>query len=474
MAEPATDTSTAAAAPIARTIGEFAAGLVWADVPAQVRERAKLSILDALGIAVAANRYGFAETIRSGLAGLAALDGSSGTCRVIGCGDKLPLRDAVLINGALIHGLDYDDTHMASVVHATAAALPTALTVAEAVDADGEELLAAYLAAAELAIRIGLAANYGFHETGLHATGIAAHFAGAVAAGRLFGLDAAALAAAQGITGSTAMASQEFVADGAWNKRFHPGWGGVAGITAAKLAEAGFIAPSLPYEGRFGLYHSLVSSEDADLKLELMTDGLGRHWEAEHSAIKPFPTCHFTHAAADCALYLAAEHDIDPAKIASIEVALPDGTIPVIAEPRAAKLRPVSDYDAKFSVQFIVAAALHRRRFGLAELDPDCLADPAILATARKVRHRVDPDSTFPAAYSGGVAITLENGETVRRYEAVNRGAGARALSAAEIEAKFMENAGLMMGEAEARAIRDKVMALESGSARDLMSALTP
>jgi 2-methylcitrate dehydratase PrpD len=361
---------------------------------------------------------------------------------------------------------------MASVVHATAVSLPVALCVGQAVDADGRAVLAAYLAASEVAIRIGLTANFAFHDRGLHATGVAGHFSSAVAAGRLFGLDAKAIAAAQGIAGSTAMASQEFVADGAWNKRFHPGWAGVAGVTAAKLAQNGFVAPGLPYEGRFGLFASLLGPGEAAYDIAQMTAGLGAEWQTAQSAIKPFPTCHFTHAPADCALALAHEHDIRPDQIERISVSIPEGTIPVIAEPRDAKCRPVSDYDAKFSVQFIVAAALHRRRFGLAELDADCLNDPDILATAAKVTYAADPRSLFPKAYSGGVSITLKSGETLMRYDPVNRGAGERALSEDDVVEKFTGNARLVADAKKAEAVREAVMDLENGTARSLLAQL--
>jgi len=457
---------------IAASIGEFAHDLDWDQVPADVRHRAKLLILDALGIAMAANRYPFASVIGAGLAGLAALDGVEGKFHVIGSSAKLPLRDAIVANGALIHGLDFDDTHMASVVHATAVSLPVALSVGQAVDADGRAVLSAYLAASEVAIRIGLTANFGFHDRGLHATGVAGHFSSAVAAGRLFGLDAAAIATAQGIAGSTAMASQEFVADGAWNKRFHPGWAGVAGVTAAKLAQGGFVAPGLPYEGRFGLFQSLLGSHGAAYDIGQMTAGLGSQWQTAQSAVKPFPTCHFTHAPADCALALIREHGFQPSQIERIMVSIPEGTIPVIAEPRDAKCHPVSDYDAKFSVQFIVAAALHRGRFGLAELDQDCLNDPEILATAAKVGHAADPDSLFPKAYSGGVTITLKSGETLMRYDQVNRGAGDRALSEDDVVEKFLGNAHLVADAKKAKAVRKAVMDLENRTARSLLSDL--
>jgi 2-methylcitrate dehydratase PrpD len=461
---------------IAAAIGAFAAALKWDAAPDSVRHRAKLLILDAFGIAIAANRYPFASAIRTGLSDLAALDGSGGAdggFHVIGSKDKLPLRDAIIANGALVHGLDFDDTHMASVIHATAVSLPVALSVGEAMNANGAAVLSAYLTASEVAIRIGLTANFGFHKHGLHATGVAGHFSSAVAAGKLFGLNGDAIAAAQGIVGSTAMASQEFVADGAWNKRFHPGWAGVAGVTAAKLAQNGFVAPKRPYEGRYGIFESLLGSHQTTFDIGQMTAGLGVDWHTEQSAIKPFPTCHFTHAPADCALILAREHDISPEQIDHIEVRIPADVAPVIAEPRDAKLCPVSDYDAKFSVQFIVAAALHRRRFGLLELDEACLKNPEILKTASKVRHIPDPESTFPKAYSGGVTITLKSGERLMRYEPVNRGAGDRALREEDVVEKFIGNVHLVINEERAEEILKRILNMENESARSLMRTLS-
>src|SRR5271166_747565 len=111
----------------ARTLAEFACGLTFEHIPAAVLERAKLLILDALGCGIASNAYGFSDAV---LAGATAL-GGVGRCSVIGRANRLPVRDAALVNGMLIHGLDFDDTHLASIIHATAACLPTALTFGE-------------------------------------------------------------------------------------------------------------------------------------------------------------------------------------------------------------------------------------------------------------------------------------------------------------------------------------------------------
>src|SRR6202035_3814441 len=135
------------------------------------------------------------------LAGATAL-GGVGRCSVIGRANRLPVRDAALVNGMLIHGLDFDDTHLTSIIHATAACLPTALTFGEEMNVDGRVLLVAYAAGMETAIRVGAAAKGGFHHTGFHATGVVAHFSASVVAARLLNLPSEAIVAAQGIAAS--------------------------------------------------------------------------------------------------------------------------------------------------------------------------------------------------------------------------------------------------------------------------------
>ena len=457
----------AAGPSISQALGGFASGLAFEDVPEAVRERAKYLILDAVGIAYAAGQEPFADRF---LAGLQGLD-ETGNSSIIGMDAKLPVRDAAIMNGALVHGLDFDDTHMSSVVHATAACLPTALVVAEKNDASGRELLTAYLAGMETAIRLGLAANFGFHHRGLHATGIVGHFSSAVIAAKLMGLDAQGITTAQGIAGSTAMASQQFVEDGAWNKRLHPGWAAAAGITAASLARGGFVAPTQPYEGRFGLYRNLCDDVDA-IDFGCITDALGERWETVASAIKPFPTCHFTHAAADAALALRKQHGIAADEIVAIRALIPADTIPVIAEPVANKLRPTSDYDAKFSTQFIVAACFVRGKFGLAELAPEALCDPDILALAEKVKCEPDPDADFPRVYPGALVVSTKDGREYIHHERVNRGAADRALSESEIADKFMANATLAVDSERAETIRAAILGLENLTGIELAACL--
>jgi 2-methylcitrate dehydratase PrpD len=453
---------------VAEKIAQYVAGFSYDDIPERTRERAKLLVLDAVGIALASTQYDFAHRI---LTGLNALD-EGGSSSLIGLPGTLALRDAVLMNGALVHGLDYDDTHIRAIVHATGSAFPCALGVAEATGATGNALLAAYVLGIETATRIADAAGGRFHDFGFHPTGLVAHFSCALQAGWLYGLTPRQLVMAQGLAGSTAAGSQEFLEEGAWNKRVHPGWAGGAGITAAQLARAGFKGPTKPYEGRFGLFKSHLHEVEASANYAAIYSTLGETWELHDVAVKPYPICHLIHACADSALILRDEHSIAPADVERVVALVPQPTLHIIAEPAANKVRPANEYDAKFSTQFVVATCLVKGRFGLAELLDDTLRDAQILALAGKVECAADPDAAYPQYFSGGVEIHMRDGRTYRHHEQVNRGAGDRALSASDIEQKYFDNASLAVSRSRAERICEAVLTLELRPAAELARLL--
>lgn len=450
-----------------RALAEFAAGLRYDDIPPGVRELAKLLILDALGCGLAATGYEFAKAT---LAGAHAL-GGDGPCAVIGSATRLPLRDAALVNGVLLHGLDFDDSNFLAIVHPTVACLPAALGVGQIRGTGGRDMLTAYVAGMETAIRVGAAARGIFHHIGYHATGLVAHFASAIVAGKLMGLDADALVRAQGITASTSAAVQVFLEEGAWTKRLHPAWGAVAGITAAALAQHGFFGPTRAYEGRFGFFETHAQAHLHEVDYSKMTDGLGSEWTLLETAVKPYPACHFAHGCAEAAILLHRRLGMKQQDIARVVTAIPKDTLPIIAEPAERKRVPANDYDAKFSAQFITAACLLRGRFGLAELTPEALRDPDILALAAKVECVADPDTAFPTYNSGGVTVTTISGETHREYLRVNLGMGDRAMPADEIVAKYRASAALALPAAKVERLEDLILALEDTPVDTLAAA---
>jgi 2-methylcitrate dehydratase PrpD len=200
-------------------------------------------------------------------------------------------------------------------------------------------------------------------------------------------------------------------------------------------------------------------ADQADLSLA--TAGLGETWELMQTAIKPYPACHFTHACIDAALALRKQ-GVTPSQIQKIEVRVPAGTHKVICVPEANKLKPANSYDAQFSVQWLTAAAFVRGRLGLAELEPEEIVDPAIVALTQKVRFADYPDSPFPKAYSGEVIVTLDDGRTLSHREHINRGAAERPLANAEIVEKFRANAATACDPTKVARMEQAMLGLET------------
>ena len=456
--------------PLSDQYARFGLSLQLRDVPRAVQTRAKHLILDAVGIALASRGYPYADV---SLAAFSEFGG--GASPVIGYGRRLGLRDAAMMNGVLIHGLDFDDTHSRGVIHSTTSALPCVLALADRDGLSGAELLAAYIVAMEVSTRVASAAQGGFHDAGFHPTGLVGAFGCAVAAARLLQLDEARVAHAQGIVLSLAAGSLEFLEDGAWTKRAHPGFAAASGITAATLAKHGFTGPRSAYEGRFGLYASHLGKPLADAGRQLATDGLGSNWQIDEVAIKPLPACHFTHAVADAAIALHREQRFSAQALDTISrvvARVPRGTVEIVCEPLDAKRKPVTAYDAQFSVPYIVATALLKGRFTLDELEPAALADPAVLALAARVDYEIDPDTTFPRHYTGEVVLERRDGTRVAHREAINRGCADRPVSNDDIVTKFHANAQRSVSRNAAEHIAQAVLQLDEQPARVLADTL--
>jgi 2-methylcitrate dehydratase PrpD len=454
---------------ISETLARFAHDLTPAAIPPEVRERARHLMLDATGIALASGRYDFAHKAMTAITGL----GGEGSVPVIGMPTRLPPRDAALLNGILVHGLDFDDTHTGGVIHATASVWPTVMAAAYTRGASGADLVTAYVAGVETATRLASVGSGPFHQIGFHPTGLIGVFGCTLAAGTLMGLAPQALTMAQGIALSMAAGSLEFLEDGAWTKRMHPGWAAQSAITAAALAHQGFVGPSRAYEGRFGLFKAYLQDGIEPERWSRATAGLGQVWETMAVAVKPLPACHFTHACSDAAIALIRQHNFAIGDIERIRALVPAEVVKTVCEPVANKRRPANAYDAQFSIPYLVAASLVRGRFTLAELEPEVLADERILTLCDRVDYEVDPSSTFPRHYTGEVEIALKDGRKLTHREAMNRGCADRPLSNGEIVDKFAGNARMRLSARQADEVREAVLGLETAAdARPLIDRI--
>jgi len=438
---------------ISQTLARFATHLKWEQIPAPVRERAKLLLIDAIGVAFASTPFDFAQRALAALKQL-----GTGDSDVIGISEKLSLRDAAMLNGMLIHGLDYDDTYLPGSVHLTASCVPAVLGVAAANGASGEELLIALALGMETAARLGFAGRGGFLRAGFHATSVCGTFGATIAAGRLMKLDAAQLTLAQGAALSMASGTMQPMQDGSWTKRMHPGWAAVSGITAATLAREGYIGPSEAYEGRFGLFTTFLGTHAKDADVSSVVDDLGGHWEFPRASLKLFPACHQSHAFFNAAIGIAREHDIDAGDIDSIRVRVGEHAVALVCEPLAAKRKPDSSYAAQFSLPYGVACCLTRGRFGLTELDERSFTDEALVALAHKVDYEIDLNSGFPKFRSGEVIVNTKSGRTFQKREQILPDEPAPAEAILD---KFTGTTASAMPAVRAGRVRDMLLGLE-------------
>jgi 2-methylcitrate dehydratase PrpD len=396
-------------------------------VPQEVRRSAARHLLDGVGCAIG----GVTEPAARAALHVAAQQTAPAESTVLGDGRRLPAPAAALANGALMHALDFDDTHADALVHATAAVLPAAFAVGEEFGRSGRDVLTAAVAGYEVVTRLGAVVPHGFHARGFHATSVCGVFAAALVAARLADLDENAAVAALGIAGSAAAGSLEFLNTGASTKQLHPGLAAQAGITAARLAAAGATGPTSILEGSYGLYRSYLGQ---DVDPDALTHGLGAVWETTRITIKPYPACQLSHPSLDAVRALRVQVP-DVRRIARIDIAVPADAVDIVCEPRAAKVTPRSAYEAKFSLPWCAAALLldgDLTSSSFARVDRD-----EVVALADRVTCTSVPAGRPPAAVDGHVIATLQDGSTVEATAPAGR-----ALSDDELVTKFVGNAG--------------------------------
>lgn len=441
---------------IAERLAERALSLSYEDIPKEVLEHAKLHLLDSLGVALAAASMEPGKEILRAIRSLGA--GDEGT--VIGASERLPGPSAALINGTLIHGLEYDDTHTGSIIHGSSVVVPSVLAAAEENAVDGKELLTSLVLGWETIIRLGLVAPGAFQARGFHTTGVCGGFASALVAGRLAGLSAPQLASALGIAGSQASGLFEYVVGGASVKSVHPGWAAHNGIVATRLARCGISGPETVFEGRFGFYSTYTDRDPQDLPLHDLYRDVGERWYTTELSYKPYPCCHFNHAFLDCAAQLVSE-GLKAEDVEEVVCRVAPEIVPVVCEPREAKASPRSGYEARFSLPYSVAAMLHHGEVSLDTFSRDNVADRPLLELARRVRYEPDPNTRYPETFPGSLEVTTRGGDTLSKDVEINRGGPQNPMPEDEILRKFRDNARRTLGAREVERVLQTVQHLE-------------
>jgi len=399
-------------------------------LPVAVTSICDAVLTDVAGLCVAARHSDYVQ---------AALRATSepGPCTLIGHAGSFNIATAALCNGTAAHGEDYDDTFEGGPIHAGAVIIPAVLATAEHHALAGGDLARGIAVGCEVMCRLCLVAPKRVHKAGFHPTAVFGALGAAAGVASALRLDDTQWFNALGIAGSMASGIIEYLAEGAWTKRMHPGWAAQAGYRAARMAQAGFTGPRTVFEGEHGYFHAFANADGCDFST--MLEGAGRQWLCADIAFKPYACGTMAHPYIDCARKLVAD-GLRVGDVVSIECNTAEGIVHRLWEPLAAKQNPPNGYAAKFSIPYAIAVGMLRDDAGLVDYEESVVHDPVVRALAGKVRYVVDPDNPYPRQFTGHLRVTLKSGEVREASQGHFRGGREEPMSPAALETKFIAN----------------------------------
>ncbi|MCK0206643.1 MmgE/PrpD family protein [Starkeya koreensis] len=412
-------------------------------------------LLDICGLAFSARHEPYTRAALASAAG-------PGPCTAIGHAQGFGLYDAALINGTAAHGEDYDDTFEGGPVHAGAVLVPATLAIAQHRGLGGASVMRGIGVGAEIMSRLSLVTPQAIHKAGFHPTAVIGALAASAAVGVAIGLDRARIANAIGIAGSLASGIIEYLSDGTWTKRLHPGAAAQAGLRAALLAEAGFLGPATVLEGDHGFFRAFAPSKTANFAPLL--DGLGEEWIMPTIAFKPYACGTMTQPFIDCAIALARQ-GVAAEEIVSIVCKVGEGTVHRLWEPLAAKQTVPNGYAAKFSTPYCMAVGFLEGAAGLRQFGDDQTQRADVRALAARISYEIDPADEYPHNFTGHLRATLKDGSVREIRQPHMRGGAREPLSDAELTAKFTANVLFGGGDtATAEALRAAIDRIAAGA----------
>jgi len=417
---------------VSRSLADTLSAAQFADLPTEVVEDAGRAVLDWLGSAFAGAVEPPARMAQQVVSRL----GSSDDATIFGAG-RASSAGAALANGVSSHILELDDVHKGSTLHAGAPVISAALAVAEREHTDAQAFLLAVVLGYEAALRIGEAVNPS-HYRFWHPTGTAATFGAAVAAGSLLRLSAAQMLDALGSAGTQAAGLWEFNADGAMSKHLHPGKAAFNGVLSAELARQGFTGATRILEGDRGFFRATTDRYDPTR----VTDGLGTRWKIRENCFKLHSCCGHTHTAIEVAIDLRQKSGWRSAdaltRISDVHIETYRSGYEIVNE-----MNPRTPYEAKFSLAYVVAAALLEGKVDLEQFSPerfgpDGVADADIARLLARTRVTIDRELTekYPAAWPARLTITLTDGGKLAGASDYPRGNPENPVTTEQLEAK--------------------------------------
>ncbi|SFI47795.1 2-methylcitrate dehydratase PrpD [Bosea sp. OK403] len=425
---------------LTRYVASFICEASPADLPGDIVALGKKSILDGLGLALSGSVAHSGDYVRRHLLDLNL---GEGPATVIGSKLKVAPRFAAFANGVGIHADDYDDTQLAVakdrvyglLTHPTAPALPAALAMGEAKGASGREVMLAYHLGVEVECKIAEAINPRHYQTGFHATATCGTFAAAAASAKLMGLNLDQTLRALSIAGSQSAGLRENF--GTMTKPFHAGRSSESGVAAAQFAEYGWSATDKILEAPRGFFRAAGGGYDEAAIL----NQLGAPWTfaTPGISIKPHPSGSLTHPGMTEMLRLIRENRITAGEVERVRIGtnhnMPNALI---------HHRPTNELQAKFSMEFCMAALLIEGKAGLAEFTDEVVNRPDIKAMIERIDFVVDEEAEA-AGYDKMttlIAIALKDGRTISGRADFGKGSPTNPMSYEEVSDKFRETAG--------------------------------
>jgi 2-methylcitrate dehydratase PrpD len=438
-----------------RTLLDYVSRTAADAIPADVLHESARCLLDHLGLAIA----GAAEPAASIARAQCGVLGGDQQARALGTTARLRVTDAALVNGIACHALDFDDTHIPTILHPSTPLYAAGTALAEWRSSRGIDLLAAHALGYELAARVSNALYPEHYDAGWHMTGTTGALASATVAIRLLGLEGVTATHCLSIAATQASGHREQF--GTMTKPFHAGHAAAAGVWAGLLAAGGFTGAPDPLQGRRGMFAVMSSkSTPADL-----VEGLGEGWQIFDNGVKPYACGVVIHPAIDAVRDLAVRKGLGADRIDRIKLRVH----PLVRE-LTGKTDPRTGLEGKFSVTFACSIALLDGRAGEAEFSDTAVYRKDVRALMAKIE--VIPDADVPHTQARATALTSE-GDTVETWVDHARGTPGNRLSDDELRDKFHGLADAVIGRDRAEKLADAAFSLESAGTIDAMLELT-
>ena len=409
----------------------WATKLKTQDIPSDIQEVLSFLVKDISGVIVAARNEDYIQSL---------IKTYSNTGNIIALGHKnvFDVFSSSIICGTAAHGEDFDDTFEGNPIHVGATMVSTFLSAGQFFKLNGEQILKGIAIGAELICRMALVSPTAMHKQGFHPTSICSVFGATAGLGAVLGLNQKQLSSALGVAGSMSSGIIEYLAEGTWTKRIHPGWAASSGIHAALLGRSDFLGPRTVFEGTHGFFKAFTIKE-IENDFSHLVEGLGTRWECKNLAFKPYACGTMAQPFVDCAIQIKKQIS-DLAQIKSIKAKVGEGTVHRLWEPREEKNNPSTPYSAKFSVPYCVAVALVKGGAGLEEFNVTNIKDPEILKIANLMTYEIDPNDEYPKNYTGTLIVETIDGKIIEAKQPCFRGGKKQPLTKEDFNSKFNKN----------------------------------